>query len=301
MNSDAIQGKKREPGEAASKTRIVILAGGFAGVALAQRLERLTNEYVEVVLISSENHLVFSPLLAEAVGREITPLHVVVPGRQLVRRSLWLTARATTIERNARKVHYVSSRGERGVLSYDHLVIACGSVVDLSLIPGLSANSFPLKTLGDAVFLTNSLIEKLEEAAMKSNFVEKRRLLTVVVVGGGFSGVEVAGAINDLMKRARQPWKSTVVRSCSRMVSRSRRKLWFARHLRARPEDSQVGNQTQAGESGKSRSCSRLRNTESARCVVPTRNFLSHPSSRSIAARIRTRIPVSPSSSLCTW
>jgi NADH:ubiquinone reductase (H+-translocating) len=138
-------------------------------VNLPKRLERLTDESVEVVLLSSENHLVFSPLLAEAVGREIAPLHVVVPGRQMVRRTQWITARATAIERAAREVHYVSPRGERGVLSYDHLVIACGSVVDLSIIPGLGRNAYPLKTLGDAVFLTNTLIEKLEEASMQAD------------------------------------------------------------------------------------------------------------------------------------
>jgi len=204
MHSQAIQQKSPAASEATGGTRIVILGGGFAGVTLAQKLERLTNDNVEVVLISSDNHLVFSPLLAEAVGREITPLHVVVPGRQMVRRTLWLTARATGVDPQSREVHYVSARGERGVLAYDHLVIACGSVVDLSIIPGLNTGSFPLKTLGDAVFLTNSLIEKLEEAAMKSDPEERRRLLTVVVIGAGFSGVEVAGAINDLLKRARR-------------------------------------------------------------------------------------------------
>ncbi|HKR85369.1 MAG TPA: NAD(P)/FAD-dependent oxidoreductase [Terriglobales bacterium] len=203
MNSEFLR-PRSATGEAARKTRIVILGGGFAGVTLAQRLEKLTDESVEVVLLSSENHLVFSPLLAEAVGREISPLHVVVPGRQMVGRAQWLTARATAIDRAANQVHYVSAGGEQGVLSYDHLVIACGSVVDLSIIPGLNTNSYPLKTLGDAVFLTNSLIGKLEEACMKSDPEERRRLLTVVIIGGGFSGVEVAGAINDLLARARR-------------------------------------------------------------------------------------------------
>src|SRR5215470_1973080 len=132
-------------------TRIVIIGGGFAGVTLAQQLERLT--VAEIVLLSGENHLVFSPLLAEAVGREISPLHVVVPGRQMVTRTQWWTARATAIDRVLNKVHYVSSAGERGALPYDHLVVACGSVVDLNIIPGLGANAYPLKTLGDAVFL----------------------------------------------------------------------------------------------------------------------------------------------------
>ena len=193
--------KDIQPDQCARK-RIVILGGGFAGVTLAQQLERLTGNSVEVVLISSENHLVFSPLLPETVGREISPLHVVVSGRQLVRKAYWLTARVTEIDRAAHVVRYVSSGGERGELAYDHLVVACGSVVDLSAVPGLAECALPLKTLGDAVFLSNHLIGKLEEAAMKVDAAERQRLLTVVVIGGGFSGVEVAGAVNDLMSRA---------------------------------------------------------------------------------------------------
>src|SRR5262249_27420997 len=183
-------------------TRIVVIDGGFDGLTLAQRLERLTGKETEIVLLSGENHLVFSPLLAETVGREISPLHVIVPGRQMVRRTRWLTARATEVDWAASQVHYVSSGGERGVLSFDHLVVACGSVVDLSAVPGLAAYAYPLKTLGDATFLGNDLIGRLEEAAVKSDPVERRRLLTVVVIGGGFSGVEGAGAINDLLARA---------------------------------------------------------------------------------------------------
>src|ERR1041385_6883315 len=168
--------RSKDQKDAGTCKRIVIVGGGFAGVTLAQRLERLTGKETEIVLVSSENHLVFSPLLAEAVGREISPLHVIVPGRQMVRRTQWLTARATRVDQTANEVHYVSPGGEQGVLSYDHLVIACGSVVDLSIIPGLSANAYPLKTLGDAVYLTNSLIGKLEEASMKADPVERQRL-----------------------------------------------------------------------------------------------------------------------------
>jgi NADH dehydrogenase len=115
-----------------------------------------------------------------------------------------LTARATAVDRVTHQVHYLSPAGEKGSVSYDHLVIACGSIVELTMIPGLSTNAYPLKTLGDAVFLTNELIGKLEEASMKTDPVERRSFLTVVIIGGGFSGVEVAGAINDLMARVRR-------------------------------------------------------------------------------------------------
>lgn len=195
-------GVKREAGS--TSRRILIVGGGFAGVTLAQHLERNLPQDIDLVLISSENHFVFTPLLAETVGREISPLHVVVPGRQMVRRTRWLTAEVTEVDRGSNIVRYISHGGERGFLQYDHLALACGSVVDFSTLPGLSAHAYPLRTLGDAVFLSNDLIGRLEEAALHADIAERQRLLTIVVIGGGFSGVEIAGALSDLMTRTRR-------------------------------------------------------------------------------------------------
>lgn len=187
-----------------SAQRVMIVGGGFAGVTLAQRLERSVASHVEIVLISTENHFVFSPLLAEVLGRSITPLHVVVAGRQMVRRTTWMTARVTDIALQHSRITYSGGGEHRGSLTYDHLVLACGSVVNLNLVPGMAAYAYPLKTLGDAIFLGNDLIARLEEAAVTSDPTERRRLLTVVVIGGGFSGVEVAGEISEVMARTRR-------------------------------------------------------------------------------------------------
>jgi NADH:quinone reductase (non-electrogenic) len=187
-----------------SAQRVIIVGGGFAGVTLAQRLERSVASHVDIVLISTENHFVFSPLLAEVVGRSITPLHVVVAGRQMVRRTTWMTARVTDIALQHSRITYSGGGEHRGSLTYDHLVLACGSVVNLNLVPGMAAYAYPLKTLGDAIFLGNDLIARLEEAAVTSDPTERRRLLTVVVIGGGFSGVEVAGEISEVMARTRR-------------------------------------------------------------------------------------------------
>ena len=186
------------------KKRILIIGGGFAGVTLAQRLERIAPAETELVLLSNENHFVFTPLLAETAGREISPLHVVIPGRQMVRRTHWLTAAVTRIDRASNVVHYVSRHGESGAIPYDHLALACGSIVDFRSVPGLATHAYPLRTLGDAVFLSNDLIGKLEEASLHHDPAERARLLSVVVIGGGFSGVEIAGALKDLMNRTRR-------------------------------------------------------------------------------------------------
>src|SRR3989441_12433745 len=168
-----------------SKQRVIIVGGGFGGVTLAQHLEQRLSSEIEIVLISSENHFVFTPMLAETVGRSISPQHVVVAGRQMVRRTTWLTAEVTDIELKSNLVRYVGAGGQKASLTYDHLVLACGSVVNMNLVPGLAAYASPLKTLGDAIYLGNDLISRLEEAAVETDPARRRRLVNVVVIGGG--------------------------------------------------------------------------------------------------------------------
>jgi NADH dehydrogenase len=185
-----------------SERRVIIVGGGFGGVTLAQRLERKLTSDAEIVLISKENHFVFTPMLAEVVGRSISPLHMAVAGRQMVRRTRWLTAEVTDIDMQTHVVRYVGAGGERASLTYDHLVLACGSVVNMNMLPGLAAYAYPMKTLGDAIYLGNDLISRCEEAAVETDATRRRRLLNLVVIGGGFSGVEVAGAIMEVSNQA---------------------------------------------------------------------------------------------------
>jgi NADH dehydrogenase len=187
-----------------SKRRVIIIGGGFGGVTVAQHLERKLSSEIDIVLISSENHFVFTPMLAEAVGRSISPDHVVVVGRQMVRRTTWLTAQVTDIDLQSNLVSYVGAGGESAALTYDHLVLACGSVVNMNMVPGLAVYAYPLKTLGDAIYLGNDLIMRAEEAAVETDPSRRRRLLTVVIIGGGFSGVEVAGEIAEVAEETRR-------------------------------------------------------------------------------------------------
>jgi NADH dehydrogenase len=185
-----------------NERRVIIVGGGFGGVTLAQHLERKLTSDVEIVLISSENHFVFTPMLAEVVGRSISPLHMSVAGRQMVRRTRWLTAEVTDIDLQAHVVRYAGEGGETASLTYDHLVLACGSVVNMSMMPGLAAYAYPMKTLGDATHLSNELISRFEDAAVETDTARRQRLLNIVVVGGGFTGVEVAGAITEVAEHA---------------------------------------------------------------------------------------------------
>lgn len=184
--------------------RIVIVGGGFAGVTLAQRLERSLPAQTEIIVLGADNHLVFSPMLPEVVGRTISPLHVVVPGRQLTRRTRWLEARVSRVDRENNEAHYVLRDGTTASIRYTHLVLACGAAADLEEIPGLASRGYPLKTVIDAIVIGNDLIGNFEAAVTKPESEVRQRLLTVVVVGGGFSGVEVAGHIADLMHAIRR-------------------------------------------------------------------------------------------------
>src|SRR5262245_30345835 len=183
-----------------SEQRVIIVGGGFGGVTLAQHLERKISS--EIVLISNENHFVFTPMLAEVVGRSISPLHMAVVGRQMVHRTTWLTAQVTDIDLQTHLVRYVGEGGERASLTYDHLVLAPGSILNMNMMPGLAAYAYPIKTLGDAVDLSNDLISRFEEAAVERDATLRNRLLTIVTIGGGFSGVEVAGAITEVANHA---------------------------------------------------------------------------------------------------
>jgi len=180
--------------------RIVIVGGGFAGVTLAQRLERLLPEQTEIIVLGADNHLVFTPMLPEVVGRTISPLHVVVAGRQLTRRTKWLEARVSRIDRDKGEAHYLRRDGTTASMRYTHLVLACGAPANLAEIPGLASRGYALKTVIDAIVMGNDVIGNFEAATTQPDPEARQRLLTVVVIGGGFSGVEVAGHITDLMR-----------------------------------------------------------------------------------------------------
>ena len=185
--------------------RIIIIGGGFAGVACAKRLtSRLKRGEAEVVLFSRENHMVFSPLLADCVGSSLDPSDVMASLRQMLPGVLCRTEEVYSIDLEKKQVTYEDWDGAEAALPYDHVIISSGNVADLNSVPGMADHAYPLKTVGDAAELRSHVLRQLEKAEVCSDPARRRWFLSFVVVGGGYSGVEVAGEINDLVRSSRR-------------------------------------------------------------------------------------------------
>jgi len=184
------------------KANIVIVGGGFAGAQLAASLERQLPPSQSIRLLSRDNFVTYNPLLPEVVGASLLPGHVVAPLRQLTRRTGVSMVQVTGIDLEARRVHYLGEGS--GSIGYDHLVLACGQGANLAIIKGMARYALPLKTLGDALFLRNRAIVRLEQAELQPEPELRRWLTSFVVIGGGFSGVEVAGELADFLRASRR-------------------------------------------------------------------------------------------------
>ena len=179
---------------------IAVIGGGFAGTAAVRRLERRLPADCEVVLISAENFMIYTPLLPEVVGASLLPGHAVAPLRRMLGRAHYYRAQVEEIDLQQRVIHYRSR--DRHQLSFDHLVLAIGKVADIGIAEGMPEHGLPLKTLGDALHIRNRIIVRLEQAELERDPDVRRTLTTFIVVGGGSSGIEVAGAVADFLRAA---------------------------------------------------------------------------------------------------
>jgi NADH:ubiquinone reductase (H+-translocating) len=186
------------------KIRIVILGGGFAGMRTAECLEHQfrTNPSIALTLVSETNALLFTPMLAEVAGSSLEPSHINTPLRSSLHRTEFVRGSVVEVDLERRRVFLAGDPADgdsdrRREISYDHLVFALGAVSNYLGMANLQKYSFNFKTLLDAIRIRNHVIEMFEKADREPDDKRRRALLTFVVAGGGFAGVELAGALND--------------------------------------------------------------------------------------------------------
>jgi NADH dehydrogenase len=176
--------------------RIVVLGGGFGGVTAVRHLERVLRRHtaVEIALVSRENFFVLTPLLFEACSGRLELRHCAQPIRAALQRARFIEATVESVDIDRQVVRAVAPDGGAYSLPYDHLVVALGASTNEGLIPG-SSNALTFKTMADALVLRNHLIECFERADATADPAQRRRCLTIVVIGGGLVGTELVGEL----------------------------------------------------------------------------------------------------------
>ena len=237
----------------AAKKNIVVVGGGFAGTTLARALERRLPAGHRVVLVSEESYTTFNPMLAEVVGASVFPEHVVAPIRQMLNRargSQFIMGRVTDVDIDQRLVT-MSTLAGRHQLGYEHLVFAFGTRAHLDLVPGMAQHALPLKLVGDAMHIRNRVLQRIARIELEGDPGVRRRLGHFIVIGGGFSGVEVAGELADFLRGIlrfyprvdRDELKVTLLQDAQRLLPELPESLGraAARSLESRGVDTQVG------------------------------------------------------------
>lgn len=190
---------------------VLILGGGFGGLYAARKLERaLPPHAAKVTVVSEVNFMLYTPLLPGAAAGTLEPRHVVVPLREHLSRTDLLLGRVTGADPDRNQVFVTTAEGEERTLTYDHLVVALGSISRALPIPGLKEHAVGFKTLSDAIALRNQIVQTLERAEAVDDEAARRALLTYVFVGAGYAGLEglaelqdFAADVVDLYPRAR--------------------------------------------------------------------------------------------------
>lgn len=179
--------------------RILIVGGGYAGFYTALKLEKhLRRGEAEVVMVDPLPYMTYQPFLPEVAAGSIEPRHAVVSHRRHLKRTTVITARVTGINHAAKTATITPEIGEPYELEYDHVVVTAGSVSRTFPIPGVADQAIGMKSIEEAVAVRDRLIDNFHRAALLPAGPERDRLLTVVVVGGGFAGIETFAELRSL-------------------------------------------------------------------------------------------------------
>ena len=182
--------------------RILVLGGGFAGVECCLKLESYfgPNSGIEITLVSEDNFILFTPMLPQVASGTIETRHIVTPIRTLIKKIKFYEGKIKYVDPHGKSVALYGTGENRGMLiHYDFLVVALGSKTNFFGMKNVEENSYQMNTINDAILLRNRIIDLMEQAENETDPILRKALLRIVIVGGGFAGVETAGELNDFI------------------------------------------------------------------------------------------------------
>lgn len=186
--------------------KIVILGGGYAGIGVLNIIQKkFENDInVSIDLVSESNFFLHTPMLPEMATGTIEPRHIATPIRKFCKRAQFHQARVTDISLDSKQVtiQRMLDKTQKSTLQYDYLVLAMGGRTNFFGNDSIEEHSFTIKSLDDAIQIRNHIITMLEDADQEADPLKQKKLMTFVVVGGGFSGVETVGELNDFVRES---------------------------------------------------------------------------------------------------
>jgi NADH dehydrogenase len=187
----------------AQRPVILIVGGGYVGLYTALRLQKkLRRGRAEIVVVDPQPHMTYQPFLPEAAAGSVEPRHVVVPLRRTLDRCRVVTGAVTGLSHADRTARVAPVEGHSYEIHYDVLVMAAGSIARTLPIPGLPEHGIGFKNVGEAIYLRNHVLARLDAAASTDSPAVRRRALTFTFVGGGYAGIEAFAELEDMARYA---------------------------------------------------------------------------------------------------
>ena len=185
------------------RPHILIVGGGYVGMYTALRLQKkLRRNEARITIVDPQNYMTYQPFLPETAAGSLEPRHVVVPLRKVLKQCRVLTGLVTGIDHASRTATVLPLEGAAYPVRYDVIVVAPGSVVRTLPIPGLAEQGIGFKTVGEAIYLRNHVLSRLDYAASVTDAEHRRRALTFVFIGGGYAGIEAFAELEDMARYA---------------------------------------------------------------------------------------------------
>ncbi|TQS40524.1 NAD(P)/FAD-dependent oxidoreductase [Cryptosporangium phraense] len=185
----------------ADRPHILVVGGGYVGLYTALELQRRAKK-ARITVVDPQPHMTYQPFLPEAAAGNLEPRHVVAPLRKTLRGAHVITGYVESVDNARRTATIVPVMGDPYELTYDHIVLAPGSVSRTLPIPGLKENAVGFKTVGEAIYLRNQVLGELDAADSTDDPALRQAATTFVFVGGGYAGIEALAELEDMVRSA---------------------------------------------------------------------------------------------------